>query len=324
MRIGDRRSALKRYPRQPVRGVGRALWRALPVAGRLCALALCLSCANQPSPEPALAPTTSEGVGPIVERGESAYERGDLDTAIAAYSEALERTPWNDRLKRLLASTYTERAERARAEQRFEGVVRAEGDLRSALALYPEDPLLRRNLAVVLVDRSTRTFDPEESARFLGEARVLDPEVAAGAPVLDLEVERRLDLAYQLLERGQLEAGLFRLERLHEQHPDRADVARLLGAALVRKGLRLEQSGDHRGAGGLFDRAVANYAGTSACAEGSCDDPEIRLAHRNRIVAWVHASRPDSAREALADAERIGLRFPELQEAVAELAGGQP
>jgi tetratricopeptide (TPR) repeat protein len=248
--------------------------------------------------------------------GDRAYESADLDAAIAAYQSALEKTPWNDRIKGVLAATWAEKAAQARAEGQYKGVSRAEGYLREALALTPEDPALRHNLAIVLVDLSTRQMDPEASAALLAEAQSLSPEVASTRPDVRPDLERRLDLAYELVSRGQLEVGIRRLEGIRADHPESPEVARLLAQALVMMGGELEISRDHAAAAESFGRAVTVYREMGACDGGRCEDADVRLAHHNRIVSWVNADRPDRARVALEEAERAGLRFPDLERAL--------
>ena len=115
------------------------------------------------------------------------------------------------------------------------------------------------------------------------------------------------------VERGQLDAGIDRLERLHAEYPDHPDAARLLAQARVRKGTELVTLQDYRGAGDSFDRAVALYELLAPCDGSRCDTTELRLAHRNRVVAWLSAYEAAQARQALADAERAGLRLPALR-----------
>lgn len=251
----------------------------------------------------------------MVERAERALAEGDYETAIAAYTAARARTPWNDRLRVALVGVYAERARTAHARGDLEGVLQAESDLRSALELAPDDLVLRRSLAVVLADRANRSMEPEVAARFRAEARSLDPEAEHAVPAGRPDVERRLDLAYELLERGQLEAGIFRLEGIYRDHPDHPGVASLLAQALVRQGNGHEDAGDHAAAAESFERAVAVYAESGAC-QRPCDDPGVRLAHNNRIVAWLNASRPEEARRALAEAGELGLSFPRLERAL--------
>ena len=235
-----------------------------------------------------------QGVGPLVQSAEQAFDRGDYDAAIAAYVEALERTPWNDRLVANLVAAYAARAESAREQPGVEPLERAAADLRRALELRPDDPLLRANLARVLVEQANR----------VGERPLL---------------ERRLDLAFELLERGQLEAGIFRLEALRRDYPESRSAALLLGQALGRLASQLEAQAEHASAAESFGRAVEVLAEICPCPPGesaACDGAELRLAHHNRIVSWINADRPADARAALLEAEAAGLEFPRLRRAL--------
>lgn len=237
---------------------------------------------------------------------------GDYDTAIAAYQEAHERTPWNERLRGHLAAAYAERSRQARARGSDADFVAAESDLRAATELRPDDPVLRANLALVLAERAGRARG-EEAERLHAEALALDPGIGASVPAGAEEIEHRLDLAHDLVQRGEVEAGLIDLEQLFAEQPDYPGVGRLYASALVRHGLERQAQGDHEGAGAAFARAVLVYAALRACSGGPCEDPDVRAAHHDRIVNWIHADREDDARAALADAEAAGLRFPDLR-----------
>ncbi len=80
---------------------------------------------------------------------------------------------------------------------------------------------------------------------------------------------------------------------------------------------------NYAAAGPELDRAVAVYA-SGACASDACGADEVRIAHHNRIVAWLNALRAAEARRALEDAERSGLRFPRLQAVLADLGSASP
>lgn len=290
-------------------------------AQRLAALALALcaslvpGCASESAgPEQ----RASEGVAPVIARAERAMARGDHAAAIAGYRAALERTPWNTRLERALVAAYAARAEQSRHDG-VAGLVAAEDDLRKALEIAPDDAALRRSLAAILIDLSAQVRDPERSAALRSEARSYAPELESRIPVVQLGVERRMDMALELITRGQLDAGIDRLERLHADYPERADLARLLAQARVRKGNELAARQDYGNAGSSFDEAVALYAALLPCDGSRCAAEELSTAHRNRIVARLSAARLDEAREALAEAERLGLDFPMLR---AELRRG--
>jgi tetratricopeptide (TPR) repeat protein len=297
----------------------RVARRRHPLAA-LFAVAI-LSCAapapSPPTPDPAAGRTT---VGTLVTRAEKAREDGDFDTAIEAYREALERTPWNTRLQNALATTHAERAIHTREEEGVFGLEAAERDLREAHRVAPERADIRRNLAVVLVERAVRESDPERAAALREEAGGLDPEIATLGEGPRPDIERRLDLAYELVERGQIDMGIRRLEALHREHPEDAATARLLAQALSRKAALRADRGRQTEAAELLDRAVEVYADLVAVLPPDERDPsiteEIRATHHNRIVSWLNASRPEAATRALEDAERAGFEFPELARAV--------
>jgi tetratricopeptide (TPR) repeat protein len=279
------------------------------VAG--AALAGCASRPPQQEPVP-------EGIGPVVARAEAAEAEGDHDAAIAAWSEALERTPWNERLRGRLASAYAARAAGARSKGSAAALLRAETDLRAARELVPEDATVRRNLALVLAERAARGADPAEAERLRQEAAALAPTAIAATAGLGGDVERRLDVAHALVERGQLEAGLLDLEPLWREHPGRQDIGRLYAQTLLRQGVARQEQGDFEGAGAAFDRALEVLRALGVCRARPCDDADVRAAHYDRVVNWLNADRIDVARRALADAEGIGLRFPELRAALGE------
>ena len=245
-------------------------------------------------------------------------ERGDYDTAIAGYAEARERTPWNTRLSTALVSAYAARAAHP-AQTGREGLRSSEADLRTALSIAPDDPALQRSLAAILLDLSAREENPESALALRMEARRYAPELESSIPFVQLAVERRLDLAFDLIQRGQLDAAIGRLERLHVEYPENADVAHLLAQARVRRGTELVGLQDHRSAGAHFDGAVALYEQLGPCDGGRCEAAELRTAHRNRVIAWLSAYRASEARLALDDAERAGLVFPDLNQEVRRL-----
>ena len=87
----------------------------------------------------------------------------------------------------------------------------------------------------------------------------------------------------------------------------------MLAQALVRLGSEQTQSHDYDGARESFTAAVAQYARLLPCDGARCDSSELELAHRNRILSALDAQRWDAARGALAEAEAIGLSFPDLK-----------
>jgi tetratricopeptide (TPR) repeat protein len=252
-------------------------------------------------------------VAPLVSRAERSREAGDFDTAIPAYAEAFERTPWNTKLKRALAVTHTERAAYQRSNGSLAG---AEEDLRAALELYPDDAEFRRGLAVVLLERSSYEADPARAAALRSEARALDTDLAIPEQRVDATLERRMDLAFELLERGQVEAGIFDLQNLRRDYPQDPAVARLLAQALVRRSGEFSERSNFSKARELLDQAVLLYAELLPCDGQRCQADELKVAHYNRIVICVNGGDVEAARAALADAKKAGLSFPDLAAAV--------
>ncbi|MEE9282292.1 MAG: hypothetical protein V3V67_19185 [Myxococcota bacterium] len=298
---------------------------AYSLAVSLASLALCaflIACASTPGSPPEADAASSGSVAPLVARAERAMQIGDYDAAIAGYSKAFEATPWNARLERALVAAYAARAAHPQTGG-LAGLRASESDLRTALGIAPDVPALKQSLAAVLIDLSALEPDRARAALLREEARSYAPELESQTPAVHLRVERRLDMAFELIERGQLDAGIDRLQRLHEEYPDRADAARLLAQARVRKGTELAALRDHGNAGASFDQAVELYERLAPCDGSRCDERELRMAHRNRIIAWVSASRFEEARHALDDAERAGLSFPALRAELQGQGGGR-
>jgi tetratricopeptide (TPR) repeat protein len=278
----------------------------------LACMSLVVGCASQvPEAE------QDRGVAPLFARGQSAAQRQDWDTAIAAYSEALERTPWNTRFQRLLAVAHAERAAQRRGADPSEAGLRAaESDLRRAIELDPSDLNFHRSLGVVLLELSVLEPDTGRAAALRAEGSSLAPDATASVPDVRRSVERRLDLALELIERDQVEAGIAQLESLRADEPDRHEVARLLAQAHVRAGNALVGRHEPARAAESFARAVALYADLAPCDGSRCTAADQRTAHQNRIVALFESGDPAAARAALAEAEAAGLRFPELSRAL--------
>ncbi len=284
---------------------------------RLALAALVAGCSGLGTEErPEQPEQPPESVAPLIEEAERLRAQGEYEGAIAAYEQALARTPWNDRIRLAVAATYAERGAQAHADGELGP---AEADLRAALEVAPENPQVRRNLALLLTERAALDMDPERAQARRAEAEELAPGITLGSPVPDAGLERRLDLAFELVERGQLEAGIERLEALHESYPGNPEVSRLLAQALVRWADQLGERQNHVATARALDRAVEVYASLPGCAApewSDCELDDARLAHHNRIVAWVNSGRPRSARRALEDAARIGLEFPEFDAAL--------
>lgn len=298
-------------------GVAAGL-RAFCVALVALAGAACGGGASDPARDAAAA-----GVAPIVARAEAAQASGDLDGAIASYSEAQERTPWNTRLRSQLVAAYTQRAEAKRRKPGgAQGLALAERDLRAAHELAPDDETVKRSLAAILAERAAFERDDALATRLRAEANELSPDVTAQTPDVRLPVETRLDLAYDLIERGSIDAGIDQLRAVVREYPQNAGARRMLGQALVRLGTTQTQGRDYDGATASFSEAVEQYAQLLPCDGARCDSSELELAHRNRIISAMDAGRIDRARAAFAEAQAIGLRLDDLLERFPELGPG--
>lgn len=287
----------------------------------VAALAVSATVCGGHAPQDAARDAATAGVAPIVERAEAAEAQGDLDTAIGGYEQAIERTPWNTRLRSQLVAAYAKRAEAKRRKPGgAAGLAAAEKDLRAAHELAPDDAGVTRSLAAILVERAAFESDDALAEKLRAEATSLAPDVAAQTPAVRLPVERRLDLAYDLIDRGSIDAGIDQLRAVTSEYPQNAPAARMLAQALVRLGGQQTESRDYDGAQESFTEAVAEYARLLPCDGTRCDSSELELAHRNRILSALDAQRVDRARAALAEAQALGLhlddlvkRWPELQ-----------
>ncbi len=286
---------------------------------RIACAALLSACVGS-GPGPGGDEPDTAGVGPLVARAEAASASGDHAAAIADYQAALERTPWNTRLVQSLVASYAARADQARTRPGgAKGLAAAEKDLRAALELAPEDPALRRSLAAVLLEQAGFAKTDEEIARLRGEARALAPDLEAQAPLVRKSAEVRIDLAYDLIERGQLDAGIDQLEALLRDDPGEPAGTRLLAQALVRKGGIENGRANYDVAEQSFTRAVELYARLLPCDGSRCEQGELKIAHENRIASALDGARWDAARAALAEAKAVGLSFPELERKWPEL-----
>jgi tetratricopeptide (TPR) repeat protein len=293
--------------------IDRARRRPAAVAGALLIASLACASSNAPRGDAETAPA-EQTVAPLVRSAEQSRAGGDFDSAIQAYADAFGRTPWNTRLKRALAVTHTERAAAARSKG---ALGPAERDLRAALELYPDDQEFRHSLAVVLVERSAREPDAARAAAYLGEVHSLAPELKIPERMANTTVERRLDLAFELLERGQLDAGIEELEHIRRDFPRETSPTRLQAEALVRKASELSNRQNYGGAREALDKAVELYRGLAPCDGQRCDREELRVAHYNRVVAYLNLGLRQDARTALEEAQQQGLRFADLAETLA-------
>ena len=283
-------------------------WVARTSLSLLVALAACAKPAAPP-PE-AKVPTPA-----LLERAERSRSRGDYDAAIRDFAELVERIPWNERAKEALAATYADRAASARDAGKLP---KAEEDLRQAVAVLPKDANHRRNLAIVLYERASFENDPQKATGLRAEAKSLAPDLDLGNVPQSAALERRLDMAFDLVQRGQIEAGIQTLEKIHRDYPEDRSTARLLAQALVKHAAEFSDRKNYPAAGGVLDHAVEIYAKILPCDGKNCKPEELRLAHHNRVVAWLNAYKADEARRALEDAEKVGLKFPDLRTAVGD------
>jgi tetratricopeptide (TPR) repeat protein len=290
---------------------------------RVACAALLSACVGS-GPKPAAAPDTL-GVGPIVTRAEAARAQGDYTAAIDDYKAAIERTPWNAQLRQDLVACYAARAEKTRTKPGgSKGLAASEADLRAALKLEPKEPALKRSLAAVLLEEAGYAKTDEEIATLRGEARELAPELEAQAPVVRKSAEVRIDLAYDLIERGQLDAGIDQLEALVKEDPGEPGGTRLLAQAYVRKGGVQNGRADYEGAQQSFTRAVELYAQLAPCDGTRCDERELSMAHKNRIASALDGADWPAARAALAEAKALGLSYPDLEKKWPELKAPKP
>lgn len=289
---------------------------------RVACLALWCACVGG-SPDPNAGSGASgdaAGVAPIVSRAEASVASGDLDAGIEGYNEAYERTPWNTRIASSLVAAYVARAEQKRTKPGgAQGLGLAEADLRAALAIAPKDSAVERSLATVLLERSALAKDDAEADELREQAAVLAPDLAAQTPLQRLPVERRLDIAFDLIQRDQLDAALDQLQSLLRDYPQNTAAAQLMAQALVRKGGVQTRRGDYKGARETYAAAIEVYARLMPCDGTRCTQAELELAHRNRIASALDSGNYEAARAALAEAVAVGLSFPDLVQKWPEL-----
>ena len=329
-RVSPRTAAIPRAP-SAVGAFGGHLTGAQHLGARRCArrhalARLCIAvavgiwlgsaaaCGTSPPAEPSREEQL-RGVAPLIESAGRSRSSGDYTRAIELYREAFERTPWNERLGRALAVTYAEKAIAERNEGKMSA---AEADLREAVGLFPDDLQFRRNLAVVLLERATLELEPDEAQALVAEIRALDPEAKIPERIGMAGFERRMDLAFDLVSKNQLEAGIDQLERIHRDYPEEPAATRLLAQAHVRQATQFSTRQNYPAAGEELDRAVALYDALAPCAQGDvagarCSQPEREIAHRNRIIAWMNARQDDVARKALAKSRAQGFSFADLE-----------
>lgn len=294
----------------------------VPAAGlrAICLALICACVGGSSEPGADSAAGDAAGVAPIVARAEASVASGELDAGIAAYREAYERTPWNTGIASSLVAAYVARAEKKRAKPGgAKGLSLAEADLRAALEIAPEQPAVEQSLATVLLERAALVKDDADSSRLREEAAALAPELAAQTPVQRLPVERRLDIAYDLIERDQLDAALDQLDALVRDYPQNTAAAQLQAQALVRKGGVQTRRGDYKSARQSYTLAVEVYARLMPCDGTRCTPAELEVAHRNRISSALDGADYDAARAALVEAEAVGLAFPDLEQKWPEL-----
>ncbi|MFI5314315.1 MAG: tol-pal system YbgF family protein [Myxococcota bacterium] len=296
-------------------GADRAEFRVARLLRGVClaVVALAGAACSGASSSDAARDAASAGVAPIVARAAAAAASGDLDAAVDGYSEAIERTPWNTRLRSQLVAAHTERAEQKRRKPGGPvGLAAAEKDLRAAHALAPDDAVVTRSLAAILVERAAFEADDALAAALRAEGVRLAPELAEQTPAVRLPIEQRLDLAYDLIEQGNVDAGIDQLHTVVREYPQNAQAARMLAQALVRLGNQQTEVHDYDGAQQSFSEAVEQYARLLPCDGTRCDSAELELAHRDRILSALDAQRIDLARAALAEAQGLGMNFDDL------------
>jgi tetratricopeptide (TPR) repeat protein len=282
---------------------------------------ICACVGGSPKPDAGSeAESEAAGVAPIVARAQASVASGDLDAGIAGYRAAYERTPWNTSIASSLVAAYVSRAEQKRSKPGgAKGLDLAEADLRAALEIQPLQPAVEHSLATVLLERSALVKDDAEAARLRAQAAALAPDLAAQTPVQRLPVERRLDIAYDLIERDQLDAGLDQLDSLVREYPQNTAAARLMAQALVRKGDVETRRGDYKIASQSYTQAIEVYARLMPCDGTRCTREELEIAHRNRVSSALDGGNYEAARAALSEAKGVGLAFPDLEQKWPEL-----
>ena len=199
---------------------------------------------------------------------------------------------------------------------------RAEADLRAAHELAPDDAAVKRSLAAILLERSAFEADDAVAAEAARRGEPSSrPTWRRRRPPSACRSRRRLDLAYELIDRGNIDAGIDQLRAVVREYPQNPQAARLLAQALVRLGTQQTQSRDYDGARESFTEAVELYARLLPCDGTRCDSSELELAHRNRILSALDAQRCDAARGgARRRPRRSGSHFPDLEKRWPELS----
>ena len=110
----------------------------------------------------------------------------------------------------------------------------------------------------------------------------------------------------EIIQRGQLAAGIDQLERLVARNPDHQQARLLLARAQVNQANEFGGRENFKAAGALLDRAVETYAALED-PTGVCQPGEIETLHRNRVRVWRRAGMADRIEAALDDAQAAGL-----------------
>lgn len=158
---------------------------------------------------------------PVTQRAELLRGDGRLAEADAAYDEALSRIGESGPTAWMLLY------ERAMVRDQMNDWPAAEADLKHALSLAPNQPVLLNYLGYSWADRDIHLDD---AARMIAEANREDPN---NAPIVD-------SMGWVKLKQGDVEGAIRLLERANELMPSDATINGHLGDAYAAAGRKLE------------------------------------------------------------------------------------
>lgn len=224
--------------------------------------------------------------------GQTHFQAGNLDAAIAAYKEALQADPTNGLLWSALAQiqTYSSNLLTTREESRTR-LAEALESADKAVEYAPDDSTAHAVRAFVLDWNASYLENANDRERMLVQA-----EQAAAKAIL-LDKNNVLALAYAAeIYNDQLKWDLARqsIQLAVERNPNLMDVQRVLANIL-------ESQGDYRGAIDAYDRAIAI-------------SPNLTFLYINAGVIYRHLKVYDVALEYFAKAvdlnKQLGIEDP--------------